>query len=104
MAIARVEEKEVEVVQVKKVKRVTLVMTEAEARTLASLLNVVGGSPKTSPRQFIDSIRDSLDCVEPLVDCGDGYQSELFGTESVQSRSIYFNDVGMKYITQDMMD
>lgn len=104
MAIARVEEREVEIVSTKPVKRVTLVMTEAEARTLVSLLNVVGGSPKTSPRQFIDSIRDSLDCVEPLIDWNDGYQSELFGTSGLPSRSIHFNDVGMKYITQDMMD
>lgn len=97
MAKADVCSREVEVKTVKEVKTVVLELTVAEARSLLSVFERIGGDPETTLRGQIDSMYSAL-CsagVEAYRLC-DGMGETPMHVEN--STSLYFDDNSISYI------
>lgn len=98
MAKADVCSREVEVKTVKEVKRVVLELTVAEARTLLSVFERIGGSPETTLRGQIDSVGKVLReaGVKAYYKPDENYECSPMHNEN--SRSLYFDDNSISYI------
>jgi hypothetical protein len=69
---------------VKPIKQVTLILTDAEAQTLADILGMIGGNPVTTRRKHADSIDNALSSV--------GFDSQPPSDVCDELRRIYFTE------------
>lgn len=73
----------------------TLELTKEEMKTLLMIANVVGGSPRNSPRMHMDSIHDKLSVY---IDKLDGFSGRDCRVDGYLDGGIMFKDFAIETI------